>query len=126
MGGGAEKTPPDGEPAPRDRQPGRGVLSSTELLVHFYKVSIPGTESRVALEDVIAMRFILRQPSPEWRSDLNITVHTRTTESEYGNRVGKFNFLVKRPIISRSLRIISQEYVLYFYLENRVKYPNLN
>ena len=96
VGGGAEKTPPDGEPAPRDRQPGRGVLSSTELLVHFYKVSIPGTESRVALEDVIAMRFILRQPSPEWRSDLNITVHTRTTESEYGKQSWKVQLPSKK------------------------------
>ena len=32
------------------------------------EVVILATESKVALEDVTAMRFILRQPSPEWRT----------------------------------------------------------
>jgi len=32
------------------------------------EVVISASESKVPLEDVVAMRFILRQPSPEWRS----------------------------------------------------------
>ena len=31
-------------------------------------MTILSSDSKVALEDVTAMRFILRQPSPEWRS----------------------------------------------------------
>ena len=32
------------------------------------EVVILASESKVALEEVTAMRFILRQPSPEWRT----------------------------------------------------------
>ena len=32
------------------------------------EIVILSSESKVPLEDVTAMRFILRQPSPEWRS----------------------------------------------------------
>ena len=32
------------------------------------EVVISASESKVPLEDVVAMRFILRQPSPEWRA----------------------------------------------------------
>ena len=31
-------------------------------------VAIPASESKVPLEEEIAMRFILRQPSPEWKA----------------------------------------------------------
>ena len=32
------------------------------------EIVIPASESKVPLEEVIAMRFIMRQPSPEWRT----------------------------------------------------------
>ena len=54
------------------------------------EVVILASESRVPLEEVIGMRFILRQPSPEWRifSLEEISVY-RESVTVTGNIVGQ-------------------------------------
>ena len=52
------------------------------------EIAIPASESKVSLEEVIAMRFILRQPSPEWRafSLEDISVYRETVGASTGQQ----------------------------------------
>ena len=83
------------------------------------EVVILASESRVPLEEVIAMRFILRQPSPDWRSfsleEISVYRESVVTTSSVGQEGSSLpsKLEILRRHTTESLKVIYDSLTFY-------------